>query len=48
MSSVTSRLSSSVSGTSPEDDAVRQPFNNCRLTDARLTDERRVVLGTAA
>jgi hypothetical protein len=30
------------------DDAVRQAFHNSGLTDARLTDERGIVLGAAA
>ena len=44
MSSVSRRLPCSVSGTLPGDDAVRQPFDDRRLADARLADEHRIVL----
>ena len=41
MSSVSTRLSSSVSGTSPCDDAVGQALDDGGLADARLADEAR-------
>ena len=47
MSSATIRLFFSPSGTSPRDDAPRQPFDDRRLADARLADEHRVVLRAA-
>ena len=45
MSSVRTRLSASVSGTSPADDALGEALRDGGLADARLADERRVVLG---
>ena len=48
MSRVSTRLSISVSGTSPRDDALGQALDDGRLADARLADQHRVVLGVAA
>ena len=48
MSRVSTRLSSSVSGTSPLHDALRQPLGDGGLADAGLADQGRVVLRPAA
>ncbi len=47
MSSVRTRLLSSVSGTSPRDDPMGEALGDGGLADARLADERRVVLRPA-
>ena len=46
MSSAIRRRSFSVSGTSPGDDALGEPFGDGGLADAGLTDEHRVVLAS--
>ena len=43
-SSETTRLSFSVSGTSPGDDAAGEPLHDGRLADAGVADQDRVVL----
>ena len=48
MSRVSTRLSISVSGTSPRDDALGERLGDGGLADARLTDQGRVVLRLAA
>ena len=45
MSSDSTRLSFSVSGTVAVDDALRQALDDRRLADARLADQDRIVLG---
>ena len=47
MSSVSTRLLSSVSGTSPADDPLGQALDDGGLADAGLADQGRVVLGAA-
>ena len=47
MSSATIFLFFSPSGTSCRDDALRQPFDDRGLADARLADQDRIVLGAA-
>jgi hypothetical protein len=47
-SSISTRLSISGFGHVAVDDALGQAFDDGRLADARLTDQRRVVLGAAA